>query len=126
MALVAVAGPLSNVVLAVLATASLALLMRVPAIFDLFPSNIVETLQLFGMVSIQVNLALALFNLLPIPPLDGFNVVQAFLPRAVLLRLSRFGRAPALILMLLLFTGGFQILRIPLIACYRFLIGFVG
>src|SRR4051812_12673184 len=84
MALVAIAGPLSNVVLALMATAGLALLTHVPALAEHLPQNLMETMQVFAVVGIQVNLALAIFNLLPVPPLDGFNVVQAFLPRRVL------------------------------------------
>lgn len=126
MALVAIAGPASNILLALLATVWLAILVHTPFLNAHVPDNVMETLQLFGVVSIQVNLALALFNLIPIPPLDGFNIVQAFLPRRVLLQLTRYGRYAGLALMLVLFTGGFQLLRVPLSMCFNFLVHLVA
>ena len=64
-ALVALAGPLSNLVLAF----ALALLMRLA-----LPGNLLIEL------TIRANLGFALFNLFPLPPLDGWKVVQAFVP----------------------------------------------
>ena len=91
MALVSAAGPLANVIVAVVA----AILYRVLDIAGIggFTLQIVESIVYF-------NLLLAIFNLIPIPPLDGYNAVLAFLlaaeraPRAALLGL-RHHRAPA-------------------------------
>lgn len=67
-ALLALAGPLSNLVLAIIA----ALLLHVTA-----PSTLVsEVLSLFA----YLNVALFVFNMVPIPPLDGSRVVYAFAP----------------------------------------------
>ncbi|RCK80602.1 MAG: membrane metalloprotease [Candidatus Ozemobacter sibiricus] len=77
---VALAGPLSNLLLAVIGGAllkgmiSLHLMWGLPAL----PLDILaKALQTF----ILVNLALACFNLLPLPPLDGSRVLRYFLPR---------------------------------------------
>ena len=75
---VAAAGPLTNLVLAALGAILLGLLARFAAapaggVFAWF----VVTLQLF----ILVNIFLALFNLLPIPPFDGSHIVEGLLPR---------------------------------------------
>ncbi len=70
-AIIAVAGPLSNVFLAVL----FAFLLRVVPSF--YPSS--ELLSAFATI-IYTNILLAVFNLVPIPPLDGSKVLFAFLP----------------------------------------------
>ena len=70
-ALVALAGPVSNVILAT----AFALLFRVSG-------------QLILVDIIRLNLILAIFNLIPVPPLDGYKVVLGFLPKNLALRLS--------------------------------------
>jgi len=76
-ALVAAAGPASNIILAVV----FGLLVRFSEILDLNPA----TQTIFGLVSL-VNIMLALFNLIPIPPLDGSTIFFSFLSP----RFSRF------------------------------------
>lgn len=92
MALVAIAGPAMNIVLAVLA----ALLLRDP---DL-SAGAVDATNLF----ITLNLVLAMFNLVPVPPLDGGRIVVGLLP-APLARiwggLERFGILLVLLLIAL-------------------------
>jgi len=73
--LVAIAGPISNLILFALGTILLALL-NVFGILTILPSVITTILVIF----LYINVSLALFNLLPIPPLDGGNIVQALLP----------------------------------------------
>jgi Zn-dependent protease len=65
MALTSFAGPFSNIVLATLFGAPLRLVNPIP-----------PRLGLALMTVVSVNVALAVFNLLPIPPLDGFSVLQ--------------------------------------------------
>jgi Zn-dependent protease len=76
--LIALAGPASNLIIAVV----LGLLYRVLA----FP-GIQDVLSLF----ISINLALMVFNLIPIPPLDGSKVLQLFLPREFFHMLEQYG-----------------------------------
>ncbi|MFB6225319.1 MAG: site-2 protease family protein, partial [Candidatus Paceibacteria bacterium] len=71
-ALVAAAGPLSNIILAVV----LAVIFRVGSLYGFVP---MELEPLFGIVVI-INLALAVLNSLPIPPLDGAEVLKAIVP----------------------------------------------
>jgi Zn-dependent protease len=73
-AIVAVAGPISNVLQAVV----FSLLLRVL----LATGNDNPQLAMFALLGIQINLGLALFNMLPIGPLDGHWVVQGVLPQA--------------------------------------------
>lgn len=120
-ALIAFAGPLANLILALVATGLLAILVRIPT-----PHQILETLQLFSIVSIQVNLMLAFFNLLPIAPLDGFNVIQGIVPQKIAIRLNQFARFSGLILIVLLITGSLRYLAIPVNIVFKFLIQSIG
>lgn len=79
-ALVAAAGPLSNFVLAAAAALPLRYILANPELQAQIPSMVLQILSLF----VLINLVLMIFNLLPIPPLDGSRVLFAFLP----LRLS--------------------------------------
>jgi Zn-dependent protease len=58
-----------------------------------------------GWWGVYINLLLALFNLLPVPPLDGSRLVAAVLPRDMSWQYLSFGRYGLIILMLLIFTG---------------------
>jgi Zn-dependent protease len=70
-ALVSLAGPASNVIL-LLFTALINYLVK--------PTGLLHT---FIMTFAVINTVLAVFNLLPIPPLDGHKIVRAFLPRQI-------------------------------------------
>jgi Zn-dependent protease len=117
MAWVAGAGPASNLLLSVMAACLLAILVRVP-----IEHRILDTMQLFTAVSIRVNLALAFFNLLPLPPLDGFMVLQGFLRANVVARLYRLAPVANVLLLVLLVSGGLSLLSIPIAWCYHSLI----
>ena len=56
-------------------------------------------------IGVMLNFGLIVFNLLPIPPLDGSHVMKYLLPRPLAIRYVQFGRYGMLILMLLLFMG---------------------
>lgn len=78
-AIVAAAGPLSNLVLAAAVALPLRYLVANPELLLQLPPLLINTLDIF----VQINLVLLVFNLFPIPPLDGSKVLFAFLsPRA--------------------------------------------
>jgi Zn-dependent protease len=81
--LITLAGPVSNLILALAGFLGLAAIIvftrNLPAQQNAFSSGI-SALALLCELSIQVNLALFIFNLLPIPPLDGSRIVRNFLP----------------------------------------------
>jgi Zn-dependent protease len=100
--LVTAAGPASNLTIAVMA--SIALRMQPDTIssadFDvLTPLNMIATQALF------LNVLLAVFNMLPIPPLDGGQIIMSLLPPQIAMRLGFLYEYGFLILMGLLVTG---------------------
>jgi len=90
---VALAGPASNIIIA----AVFSILVRLGASFF---SGIV--LQLLGFV-VFLNILLAVFNLIPIPPLDGSKILTTFLPGQIAARLERTGLWGMIIILLFLF-----------------------
>lgn len=75
-AIVAAAGPISNLVLAAAAAIPLRYLIATPDLYAQIPL-LYEVLVFF----VQINIVLMLFNLIPIPPLDGSKVMFAFMDR---------------------------------------------
>ena len=65
--------------------------------------------------AVLINLLLAIFNLIPIPPLDGSRLVMGLLPRKFLLPYARLERYGILIVFLLLYFGLFERIVIPII-----------
>jgi Zn-dependent protease len=83
-AISALAGPASNVLLAFLVT--------VPFRLNLLPAGALDPYTLRFIDSlIQVNILLAAFNFLPIPPLDGFSLARLVLPREISGWLEQYG-----------------------------------
>lgn len=107
MMLVALAGPAMNVLLAIFFAMAIRM-VEYAAMGTLQGStaySIFEPLAYICAAGVQVNLALAVFNLIPVPPLDGSNVLAAFLPPRLALRYMDFGRWGFFLLLLLAVTG---------------------
>jgi Zn-dependent protease len=108
--LVSAAGPLSNLFLAVVFAAAFALVKGIPVPSKASP---MYALSLIFALSVLVNVSLAIFNLLPIPPLDGFGVVESLAPASalpVIIWLRRFG---FIILVVAMFTGALGFIMRP-------------
>lgn len=111
---VSMAGIVSNLILAVLATIAAAVVFKADAVLGSL-GGVTPVLGQMAIYGILINLILAFFNLIPIPPLDGSHVMFHLLPRQVALQYRRAGRYGLLVLMGLLFfvPGAFGILLWP-------------
>jgi Zn-dependent protease len=98
----AAAGPISNVILAVLCALCLGLALRfAPHLVDAGTPG--RDLLVLG---IQINVALAIFNMLPVPPLDGSRVVEGLLPMRMRGAWETFTRFSPFVLLGVIFFGG--------------------
>jgi Zn-dependent protease len=98
---VSAAGPLSNLGLAVVFA----------VLFRLAGSN--EGLLLLANIGVSLNIILALFNLIPIPPLDGSHILAWVLPRNLSLTYQRLEPYGFILLLVLLYLGVFNAILIP-------------
>jgi Zn-dependent protease len=98
MMLVALAGPGMNLLLALLAVIALAVALPLAKSPSLAGQFLIANLVNF----LVINVFLALFNLLPVPPFDGGHVVEGLLPRPMAKRYAKLGRFgfPVLIILL--------------------------
>src|SRR5262249_22897248 len=71
-------------------------------------------LWLVAGLSMTVNVSLAIFNLLPVPPLDGFGVVESLAPATLLPAILWLRRVGFIILIVLMITGVLNWILIPL------------
>ena len=110
--LVSAAGPLSNVILAVAFGIVVVILKRL-FILESNPA-ILRPLFLIAASSVLVNVSLAIFNLLPVPPLDGFGVVESLVPASALPAVIFLRRYGFVILVVLMFTGVLGFLMRPI------------
>lgn len=116
MALTAAAGPLSNILLAFIA-----LCVRAGVLYFYLQSGgaVSEFVITFTEYVAILSIGLAVFNVIPIPPLDGSKVLFALLPRNIYYKVLRYERYGFIVLMVLLYVG---ILDTPLTVCRSFLI----
>ncbi len=110
---VAFAGPLSNIALAgaLIVIGVLLGLVLSPSLFA--GNSVLSLLPRLIVFGIQINLILAAFNLIPIPPLDGSHILGNLLPPAQQMAYEQIGRYGFIILMLLIITGIIHLILIP-------------
>jgi Zn-dependent protease len=127
MAVVAAAGPLSNILMALIASLPFRLGLLLPTLTS--PGNL-PSLEFLLTEFIWINLILAFFNLIPVPPLDGYKILLGILPMEMAYRLRPLEQYGFLILIALIFflpILGVNVLgwfvMIPASASLNFLIG---
>lgn len=100
-ALSALAGPVSNLLMAVLSVGVFRLCVM------LIPNAMVLAYLYLILIDVfaWINIRLAVFNLLPIPPLDGSKIFGYFLPDRLVYTMERYSRQISLLLMVLLLVG---------------------
>jgi Zn-dependent protease len=99
MAVVAVGGPLANIIMALL----LALPIRFGLVNFDFGGSQLPTLYQVLRIGVQINLLLATFNLIPIPPLDGFTILVGILPAEMAYQLMPLRQYGTMILLAVIF-----------------------
>jgi Zn-dependent protease len=119
--MVSIAGILANLLIAVIAFIILKVLLRT-SLGDSIPESIQEPVFLFLQFLLTMNISLAIFNLLPFPPLDGSKVLETFLPASMQPILETMERYGYLILMALMYMGFFRIVSAPIFKLFYSLI----
>lgn len=106
MAKVAFAGPASNLMLVIFCVLLLRVLISSTGSLGLLGSALVY--------AIMINLLLAIFNLIPIPPLDGSKILAGILPPQSAMKYMRLERYGFLIVIILLVSGIFSYIILPI------------
>lgn len=109
MALTAAAGPLANFIMAFIAVLIGALASVVTGIIG-FGEGFSETVNLIMLLFAQRNLCFMVFNLIPIPPLDGSKVLGLIVPNRIYYQILRYEQYSIILIMILSVSGVFDAL----------------
>ena len=122
--MVSAAGILANLIIATCAFIIFKV-MLMTGTFESIPDSVRVPVRLFLVYFLVMNVSLAIFNLLPFPPLDGSKILETFLPasaRPILEMMEQFG---FIILMMLMYVGFFRAIMSPVMAVLEYLL-FLG
>jgi Zn-dependent protease len=122
--MVSAAGIMANLFIAICSFTIIKVLLMTGG-YASIPESMREPVDLFLSYFLIMNLSLAIFNLLPFPPLDGSKILETFLPesaRPMLAFMEQFG---FIILMLLIYMGFFSAIMGPVMRLVNYLL-FLG
>lgn len=124
---VSMAGIASNIMLAVGFTLLASAMVLAQGVVSGLDGMLGQGL-LFARFGIYINLILAFFNLIPIPPLDGSHVLAQLLPEKLSLGYRKVGRYGGMLLLALIFfvPGFFSLIQVPVEAMMGLADGFIG
>ena len=103
MVLTSVAGPLSNFIFAFIALVGMTVIYRVG-----ITNDIAKVCFRICSYLVSLNIGLGVFNLIPIPPLDGSKILNAILPQRIYFKIMEYERYGFIILLILLNTPIFD------------------
>ena len=104
MILVSLAGPMANLATMIV---SLLALIAMASLSQAIPAFLAQPLMAMLYLSCWINFILAIFNLIPIPPLDGSKVLMGLLPPKQARKMARLEGAGFILILILVFTGVF-------------------
>lgn len=113
-AIVALAGPFSNFVMAIISAVIFHILSSISFPIE-FSQYFMKPVILMFVFSVQINIALGVFNLIPILPLDGGRVLQQFLPLNMAYKYSKTERYGFFIILILIVTDVISKVIFPVI-----------
>ncbi|PEA56634.1 site-2 protease family protein [Bacillus pseudomycoides] len=100
---VSIAGPISNLLLGAFGLAAWYGLLKFGVIEEV-PVAVGETLFQFFQIFIGINIVLFVFNLIPIPPLDGYRVLEDLAPSNIRAKMTQYEKYGAILLLILVIT----------------------
>lgn len=101
MAITAFAGPLSNILMAIIFT----FICQAILFTEVYENTLPYYICVFLQYTAIINIALAVFNMIPIPPYDGSRIISAVLPDKYYYTLMKYERYTSLIVVVLFFSG---------------------
>ncbi|MDR0823288.1 MAG: site-2 protease family protein [Endomicrobium sp.] len=101
--LIAFAGPFVHILL----IAASFILLKLSVVFSQFTMGFAQSIIEFLYIMIQVNMVLFVFNLLPIPPLDGSKIISYFLPKDIAEKYMGMNQYVGFIILIVLISSGF-------------------
>lgn len=118
MAISAAAGPISNLIVAAISLSAAKILMYVS--YQVGVNTVLSTLFTIFNLMCSINISLAIFNLIPIPPFDGSRIFNYFLPDKFYFKVMEYEQYIVIGLLIILFTG---VLDVPLAVLSNLIFG---
>lgn len=119
--MVSIAGILANLIIAIIAFTILKTLLMTGAGASI-PESLQEPVGLFLRYLLVMNISLAVFNLLPFPPLDGSKILDTFLPASMRPFMEMLEQYGYIILMILIYMGLINIIITPVMRVVAYLL----